>query len=168
MYETIFVSAISAAYDCDTWWGICPDAVAALFMFLRFSFIWLIIVIYFSVLHHILPFKSNKKEYGGLSLRQTAVTSFCLLCSICSWHPLHRNITGEWQLTILMGISPFCGSHKTALIVISCDWTEVSLSSCVSSPSGSCPDLWDDSSRSAFVRHGVFLVWLSTFYRPQD
>jgi len=106
---------------------------------------------------------------GGLSLIwQTAVTSFCLFCNICPRHPLHRNCTDYRQRTDIMGVSPLCGSHKAALIVISCDWTEVSLSSCVSSPSGSCPDLGDDIFRSAFVRHGVSLVWLSTFYRPQD
>ena len=151
-----------------------PDEVSAqmqsqhFFLFLSsFCNNWLLLFIFISSIISFLS-KVIKKEYGGLSLRQTAATSFCLLCSICPWLPLHRNITGEWQLTILMGISPFCGSHKTALIVISCDWTEVSLSSCVSLPSGSCPDLWDDISRSAFPCHGVSLGWLSTFYRPQD
>jgi len=54
-------------------------------------------------------------------------------CDI-SLNPSHRNIRNGEQHIHLIEISSLCGSHKAALIAWFCDWTEVALSSYVSSP----------------------------------
>ena len=52
--------------------------------------------------------------------------------------PLRRNIGNDWQRISLMEISSLRGSPEAALIACFYDWTEVSLSSCVSLPLKSC------------------------------